>query len=71
MEHSKKVHGRMQNFLNGGGGILLGFHAKGGAALGPMLKSLHRGPKGGGPDPPDPLLKFYTCSEHTLRIYVS
>ena len=34
-------------------GILKGrsnlcLHAKGGPALGPMLKSLHRGPKGGG-----------------------
>ena len=40
-------------FLKGGGSIL-GLQAKegggprGGPTLGPMLKSLHRGPKGGG-----------------------
>ena len=45
-----------------GGGSILGLHAKkggpgGGKMLGPMLKSLHRGPKGGGgPDPLDPPL---------------
>ena len=46
------------------GSNLLGLHARkrgGGPALGPMLKSLHRGPKGGGvqtlgPRPLDPLL---------------
>ena len=33
----------------------LGHSQKGGGpTLGPMLKSLHRGPKGGGPDPLDP-----------------
>ena len=30
------------------------FTKGGGPTLGPMLKSLHRGPKGGGPDPLDP-----------------
>ena len=33
---------------------LLDIHKRGGPTLGPMLKSLHRGPKGGGPDPLDP-----------------
>ena len=42
----------------GGGGSILGLQAKrgwgagGGPIVGPMLKSLHSGPKRGGPDPP-------------------
>ena len=41
------VHLRSTSKKRGGG-------PRGGPALGPMLKSLHRGPKGGGPDPLDP-----------------
>ena len=48
-----EVQGRIQDFWKGGGSIL-GLQAKkggggprGGPTLGPMLKSLHRGPKGG------------------------
>ena len=43
-------------FLEGGGvPNLLGLHAKGGGpAMVPMLKSLHRGPKGEGADLMDP-----------------
>ena len=58
------VSGADPGFLKGGGVHLdLGLQAKkggggprGGPTLGPMLKSLHRGPKGGGggPDPLDP-----------------
>ena len=49
---------RPPGFLKGGG-ARLGLPAKGGGAdggpiLGPMLKNLHRGTKGGGPDPLDP-----------------
>ena len=35
-------------------GQLHGIHSGGGPTLGPMLKSLQRGPKSGGPDPPPP-----------------
>ena len=36
------------------GGSILGLQAKkGGPTLGPVLKSLHRGPKGGGSGPPE------------------
>ena len=42
-------------------GSILGLQAKkGGPTLGPMLKSLHRGPKGGGPDPlPPPWIRHW------------
>ena len=46
----------MHGILKGGGGSnVLGLHAKGGGgpAMDPILKSLHRGPKGG-PRPPPP-----------------
>ena len=60
-----KSRGGPRIFERGGGGVHLRSTSKkggarGGPTLGPMLKSLHRGPKGGGPDPPpppDPLLK--------------
>ena len=55
------IQGRIQDFWRGGGSIL-GLKAKkggggprGGPTLGPMLKSLYRGPKGGGGSgPPGP-----------------
>ena len=56
----KCYQGRIQDFLKGGSIIDLQAK-KGGPVLGPMLKSLHRGPKGGGgcgppgPPPPSPL----------------
>ena len=55
----------MYAFKSGGGGSIIGLHAKkgGGPALGPMLKSLQRGPKGGGPDLLDPrqIILPYDC----------
>ena len=44
------VHLRSTSKKRGGGG------PRGGATLGPMLKSLHRGPKRGGSGPPAPPL---------------
>ena len=53
-----QVAGADPGFLKRGGGASIGLQAKkgdsgGGPILGPMLKSLHRGPKGGS-SPPDP-----------------
>ena len=43
----------MQIFFKVGGGGNLGLQAKrGGGSFGPMLKRLHRGPKGGGATTP-------------------
>ena len=62
------------------GGSILGLQAKGGArggpTLGPMLKSLHRGPKGGGiraPWTPPPWIRYCNvtrtnCTYVTLQI---
>ena len=54
--------GGCRTFEEAGGGDI-GVHANGEAALGPMLKSLHHGPKGAGvPDywtPWDPHLKYH------------
>ena len=53
------IEDRIQDFSKVGGGVHLRSTSKkggpgGGPILGPMLKSLHRGPKGGGPGPLDP-----------------
>ena len=61
-------------FLKGGGGPTWVYTQKGGPVLGPMLKSLHRGPKGGGgvqtPDPPPPhliLKKVYYVNSNYIE----
>ena len=48
----------MQDFGRGGGVQLIRSPRKRGPALVPMLKNLHRGPKGG-PDPPPPDPQLY------------
>ena len=48
------------------------FTKGGGPTLGPMLKSLHRGPKGGGPDPldpPPPWIRHCYYPEGPKRVY--